>query len=509
MAKLPRVTQPIFAENAANNGVFGSAQDNGGAGDVATDIANAMSLPAWAQGWLDAIIGASKFPPLEEFQTLTWVMSSQLAYILQQGMPEYDVATEYFTNNIVVKTGTYELYGSLVNANLGNPLPAAVSDANWEYLGSLSDLSSGGSFFTGGTSTGSANAQVLSPVTPPGFSLSTNGATVACTAGFTNTGATTFDIDGTGATNVQQDSGGGLVDLTGGEIVAGTTIFLTVNTAAGVLVLTDAPTLGDLAALNLGTPAGLLYEDTGTLKSYVPTNINGLIPTSITGNSTTAAVTIDAGQASDSTNLQQLISPSGFAWAVSNGNAANGYQGGTTLPSSDTIHMFLCSGSSGVCSFGHNGLTPTPPAGYDDYFRRIFSFTTDNTGTPQSYTATEGAGGSLIAQLDSIVSQTEATTSSASTVTISGVPNDIIVQPRARVTNGTNAIAVLWSSLSAADAAVGDNGTAPGSTTYAPGAQLPNTLSSILTNTSGQVRVRGDGVTDSYLYLDGWEDFRR
>lgn len=78
----------------------------------------------------------------------------------------------------------------------------------------------GSSAYIGSTSTGSANAQVVATPTPIGFSL-TAGFRIVFIAGFTNSGATTLNVNSTGATNVYRTSPGGPVALAGGEIVAG------------------------------------------------------------------------------------------------------------------------------------------------------------------------------------------------------------------------------------------------------------------------------------------------
>lgn len=135
MARIPRVTQSIFAGSATNNGVFGSAQANSGPGTISSVLATIMGLPAWATGWVNAVIGGSKFPPLEEFQALEYVHSTQIAYILQQGIPEYDAGTNYFVDNIVCKAGTFQLYGSITNGNEGNAL---TDGTNWKLLIDLS-----------------------------------------------------------------------------------------------------------------------------------------------------------------------------------------------------------------------------------------------------------------------------------------------------------------------------------------------------------------------------------
>ena len=133
MARLPRVTQKIFAGLASNNGQFGSAQ---AATFNLTNVLSAiMALSAWGQGWLAAVIGGSKFPPLEEFQAVEYVHSSQIAYLLQQGISEYDAGTTYWMNNIVVNPGTYQLYGSVTDNNTGNAL---TDPTHWQLLQNLS-----------------------------------------------------------------------------------------------------------------------------------------------------------------------------------------------------------------------------------------------------------------------------------------------------------------------------------------------------------------------------------
>lgn len=100
--------------------------------------------------------------------------------------------------------------------------------------------------FAGGTTTGAANAQVISSTTPAGFSL-TAGYIVTATvgAGLTNTGATTLNVDGTGAIAVNKTGG----PLTGGELIAGNFVSFLYT---GTVWLLQANTLGQLATLNIG-----------------------------------------------------------------------------------------------------------------------------------------------------------------------------------------------------------------------------------------------------------------
>lgn len=136
MARIPRKAQLIFASGAVNNGQFGSAQL--GTKVLSTDLDVLQALAAYLQGWNSATIGSSRFPPLEEFQSLNYINTTQLAYIFQEGIPEWNTATTYYQKSIVKKTGTYELYGSKIDNNVGNALPVAVSDANWLFLQDIS-----------------------------------------------------------------------------------------------------------------------------------------------------------------------------------------------------------------------------------------------------------------------------------------------------------------------------------------------------------------------------------
>lgn len=135
MARIPRKFQKIFAGSASNNGVFGSGADNTKV--LSNDLDVLQGLPAFDTGWEDAVIGTKKFPALEEFQALNYMNTTQQAYTFQEGIPEYNAETTYYQNGIVKKTGTYELYGSIIDDNIGNAL---TDDTKWQYL---VDLGSG------------------------------------------------------------------------------------------------------------------------------------------------------------------------------------------------------------------------------------------------------------------------------------------------------------------------------------------------------------------------------
>jgi hypothetical protein len=138
MARIIRVLQKIFAlsndeSQRFGNGQFGSGQL--GTKNITNDIEELQALPAFSVGWQYAVetnsAGQPSLPPLPEMQALNYICTYQIAYLFQEGIPEYDVDTTYYQNSIIKFAGTYELYGSNTNSNTGK-IPG--SDPEWNYL---------------------------------------------------------------------------------------------------------------------------------------------------------------------------------------------------------------------------------------------------------------------------------------------------------------------------------------------------------------------------------------
>lgn len=108
---------------------------------------------------------------------------------------------------------------SAVNTNAAN----AGANSNITSLNGLTTplayTSGGASQYIGGTSSGSANAQVVASPIPSGFSLIA-GKCVQFVAGFSNTGPMTLNAANTGAINVFRQGVSGPVALSGGEVAA-------------------------------------------------------------------------------------------------------------------------------------------------------------------------------------------------------------------------------------------------------------------------------------------------
>ncbi len=138
MAKLTRLTAKIFGETASTTntpkeiGQFGSGK--AGTYNATGDVATIQSLPAWSNGWIDAVTPTDQFPPLPEMTGVHKVLSYQNAYVLQEGIPEYDANTTYYQNSICKGINSEDnlvFYKSLVDNNIGN----ALSDNNyWKEL---------------------------------------------------------------------------------------------------------------------------------------------------------------------------------------------------------------------------------------------------------------------------------------------------------------------------------------------------------------------------------------
>lgn len=111
-----------------------------------------------------------------------------------------------------------------------------------------------------GTSTGTANAQVLTPAVPlPAYGA---GGAIAFIAGFTNTGALTVNVSGLGARAVYKESPTGPIPLTGGEVVAGNLISARDDGTRYQLTATE---LGTAALANASSNTGVVAAVSGAI----------------------------------------------------------------------------------------------------------------------------------------------------------------------------------------------------------------------------------------------------
>lgn len=131
MAKLPRIKQEIFGSEAGPQdiGVVGSLHE--GNPTYATTTEQIQSLDAFKRGLRSVVIGENS-PILEEDNGMYKLITHQLAYILQSGIPEWDTNTTYFYGNIV-RGSNSEIYICVSFDQDGTNQPVSSTD-DWEHF---------------------------------------------------------------------------------------------------------------------------------------------------------------------------------------------------------------------------------------------------------------------------------------------------------------------------------------------------------------------------------------
>lgn len=134
--KLTRKKQLIFAKDTPDvrgdgTTVFGLAAS--GNIQFSKDV-DALQSNSWQQGLAASTIektGGSGVPLLEDFNTIFYTLTRNLAYLYQQGLAEWDANQTYFIGNIAAKNGI--IYVSLTDNNTNHD--PANDTTNWkDYL---------------------------------------------------------------------------------------------------------------------------------------------------------------------------------------------------------------------------------------------------------------------------------------------------------------------------------------------------------------------------------------
>lgn len=129
MPKITRATQQIFGSSAPSTQItaFGTAMTND---PVYTTNPAELQTNASLQGW-EAAIMSDKAPFEEDTNGLFYLITRQLAYLFQQGIPEWDANTTYYQNSqcSVMQDGILVIKRSLTDNNTGNN--PATDNVNW------------------------------------------------------------------------------------------------------------------------------------------------------------------------------------------------------------------------------------------------------------------------------------------------------------------------------------------------------------------------------------------
>lgn len=144
----------------------------------------------------------------------------------------------------------------------------ALSNQIWDQLTASTDTAG---VYSGGTSAGTANNQVIVAPSPSGFAL-TAGNLITFVAGFTNTGAATLNANGTGAKSIFKAGPNGPVALSGGEIVVNNAVELFYDGTQYQIIGNQ-----DTALVRTGTTVNVIntVATTTVLTSAVPANTLG------------------------------------------------------------------------------------------------------------------------------------------------------------------------------------------------------------------------------------------
>ena len=129
---LARKYQKIFGKNAqaTDLSVVGSkSEDNP---QYSVDVETLQSLSNWESG-MRSIVTSSSAPYLEDHNSLFYVITSQLAYLFQAGIAEWNSQTEYVANrSVVLRNG--KIYVAVANNTNVEPEVTANWNTYWKSL---------------------------------------------------------------------------------------------------------------------------------------------------------------------------------------------------------------------------------------------------------------------------------------------------------------------------------------------------------------------------------------
>ncbi len=143
MAKLPRYLAKIFGTNASTDQMAEVGSFAAGApltydgSTITPDIVQALSN--YLTGLFSITVGNNS-PFIEDFNSLFYLFSYQLAYGMQAGIPEWNTDTIYFIGSLVNDSNGFA-YVSLTDNNTGNALTDVTKWAQQPLNGAVTPLS--------------------------------------------------------------------------------------------------------------------------------------------------------------------------------------------------------------------------------------------------------------------------------------------------------------------------------------------------------------------------------
>lgn len=129
---LDRKYQKIFGKNADGNDLAIVGSKNAGNPDTSTDVETIQSLSNWETG-LRAQVTSNDAPYLQDQNSIFYVITSQLAYLFQAGIAEWNVDTEYISGrSVVLRSG--KTYIAIANNTGVEPEVTSGWETYWKSL---------------------------------------------------------------------------------------------------------------------------------------------------------------------------------------------------------------------------------------------------------------------------------------------------------------------------------------------------------------------------------------
>jgi microcystin-dependent protein len=127
--ELTRYLMKIFGSNSAANQIrkFGSLA--AGNQENAANPGEVQELANFEGGWPSAVL-LNNSPSMEDMNSLQYLLSYQIAYLMQKGVAEWETNTTYYTGDLV-SNGSGVIFVSLSDDNQGNALSDSAEWAPW------------------------------------------------------------------------------------------------------------------------------------------------------------------------------------------------------------------------------------------------------------------------------------------------------------------------------------------------------------------------------------------
>lgn len=349
MSLLTRAAQKIFGSTGGTSEFGQIGSKSAGSPATTKNLETMQALSQYDLG-LNAIVsdqGTSVLPYLEDINSLFFLTTSQLAYLMQSGIPEWDDATEYYENiSLVLRGGVLwvDTFGTPGTPNLNYDPPTNLD--KWRPFSAAAMYAD----------SGSVNSYTLTQVAGASSTVYYNGMKVTFKALNTNTGPVNVNV---GLVGVVQITLPGNVALSENQIIAGlySTIIYNSITGSFELVLVDDQA-GDLKMVAKATAShGWLLCDGSAISRAVYAPLFAVIGTTwgVGNGSTTFNIPNGEGIGITGAGVQNV-----------GGNNKGGNALGDTVEDEVQYHYHVKSGPSinyltsvGGANYNNNLTAPT------------------------------------------------------------------------------------------------------------------------------------------------------